>query len=149
VYNYASIPDELKGLKQWVCWAGSKLPKNPHTGGNAMSNNPSTWGTFDEAVMAVRKFNLDGIGFMFAPPYFGIDLDKCIDNEEFVNEFVETLDSYSEYSKSGNGVHIICKGKLPAGGRRKGNVEMYSEGRFFYHDGQSLRRGCPSNPGML
>lgn len=134
-FDYKNIPDELKGIKQWVCWAGSKLPKNPNTGGNAMSNNPSTWGTFDEAIAACEKYNLEGIGLMFAPPYFGVDLDQCIDNEQFVDEFVNTLGSYAELSKSGSGVHIICKGKLPDGGRRKGNVEMYSEGRFFIMTG--------------
>lgn len=135
-YDYSLIPDELKRTKQWVCWAGSKLPKNPYTGGNAMSNNPSTWGTFDDAVCAIERFHLDGIGFMFAPPYFGVDLDKCIDNEDFVDEFVNTLGSYAEYSKSGNGIHIICRGVLPDGGRRRGNVEMYSEGRFFIMTGK-------------
>lgn len=134
-FNYQNIPAELKQLKQWVCWAGTKLPKNPHTGGNAMSNNPSTWGTFDEAIRAVSRYNLSGIGFMFAPPYFGVDLDKCIDEVDFVDEFVETLGSYTEYSKSGNGVHIICKGTLPDGARRKGKVEMYSHGRFFIMTG--------------
>ena len=35
--NFEKIPQELKALKQWVCWCGDKLPKNPHTGGNAQS----------------------------------------------------------------------------------------------------------------
>lgn len=68
---------------------------------------------------------------MFSPPYFGIDLDHCLDNLDFVDEFVETLQSYTEISRSGTGIHIICKGKLPDGSRRKGGVEMYSEGRYF------------------
>ena len=127
-----NIPDELKQTKNFVCWVGSdKVPKNPHTGGNAMANNPETWGTFDEAVEACSKYHFDGIGFEFAPPYFGVDLDKCLDNTDFCDEFVETLQSYAEISKSGTGLHIICKGKLPDGARRKGNVEMYSSGRYF------------------
>ena len=113
------IPQELKGLKQWVCWAGDKLPKNPMTGGNAMSNNPSTWSDYETAVSAVKKYHFDGIGFMFAPPYFGVDLDKCLDDTDFVDEFVEGLRSYNEISRSGNGIHIICKGKLPDGNRLK------------------------------
>ena len=60
---------------------------------------------------------------------------KCIDNLDFIDEFVDGLGSYNEYSKSGNGIHIICKGVLPPKGRRKGNVEMYSEGRFFITTG--------------
>lgn len=129
------IPQELRELKQWVCWTGDKLPKNPNTGGNAMSNNPSTWADYVTACEAVKKYGFDGIGFMFAPPYFGVDLDKCIDNTDFVDEFVEGLRSYNEISKSGNGIHIICKGGLPEGNRRRGQVEMYSEGRYFIMTG--------------
>lgn len=130
------IPEELQRLKQWVCWQGDKLPKNPYTGGNAMSNNPSTWSDYDTACKAVSKYHFDGIGFMFAPPYFGVDLDKCMDNTDFVDEFVEGLRSYNEISRSGNGIHIICKGKLPEGNRRRGQVEMYSEGRYFIMTGK-------------
>ena len=134
--NYDNIPAELKAVRQWVCWNDDKLPKNPNTGGNAQSNNKSTWGTFDEAVAAVSKYGFRGVGFMFAPPYFGVDLDKCLDNADFIEEFVETLQSYTEISKSGNGIHIICKGELPAGNRRRGNVEMYSERRYFIMTGK-------------
>ncbi len=132
---YEKIPDELKKCTQWVCWCGDKLPKNPKTGGNAQSNNPKTWGTFEQALKAVDKYRFDGIGFMFAPPYFGVDLDKCLDNSDFIDEFVEGLQSYNEISRSGNGIHIICKGILPETGRRKGNVEMYHDGRYFIMTG--------------
>lgn len=132
VTNIDNIPQELKGLTQWVCWQGeAKIPKNPANGQNAKSNDKRTWGTFAQAVKACETFGFDGLGFMFAPPYFGIDLDHCIDKVDFVDEFVETLQSYTEISKSGNGIHIICKGKLPEGSRRKGGVEMYSGGRYF------------------
>lgn len=127
-----NIPMELKKVSQWVCWQGeAKIPKNPFNGQNARSNDKNTWGTFEQAVKACESFGFDGLGFMFAPPYFGIDLDHCLDKLDFVDEFVETLQSYTEISRSGNGIHIICKGKLPDGSRRKGGVEMYSEGRYF------------------
>lgn len=96
-----------------------------------MSNEPSTWGTFDEAVAACEQYRFDGIGFEFANGYFGVDLDHCMDNVDFCDEFVETLQSYAEVSRSGSGLHIICKGTLPDGARRKGGVEMYSSGRYF------------------
>lgn len=130
--KYSAFPAELRKVAQFVCWVGAdKIPKNPHTGNNAQSNNPGTWGTFEQAIDACVKYNFDGVGFMFAPPYFGVDLDHCMDNTDFVDEFVETLQSYTEISKSGNGIHIICKGKLPDGARRRGGVEMYSSGRYF------------------
>lgn len=131
-YDYSKIPNELKKEKNWVCWTVDKLPKNPHTGQNAQSNNPSTWGTFEEALNACDKYNFDGVGFVFdGKKYFGVDLDKCLDDDDLVTEFVETLGSYTEYSKSKLGIHIICKGKLPDGRRRRGNVEMYCTGRYF------------------
>lgn len=127
-----NLPDEIKTLKQWVCWRGQdKIPKNPFNGKNAKSNDQATWGTFDQAVKACDTFGFDGIGFMFANGYFGVDLDHCVDDVDFCDEFVETLQSYAEFSKSGSGVHIICKGSLPDGSRRRGNVEMYSSGRYF------------------
>ena len=127
-----NIPSELKQVDQWVCWVGNdKIPKNPYTGYNAKSNDKSTWSDFKTAVKACKRFNFDGLGFMFANGYFGVDLDHCLDNIDFCDEFVETLQSYAEISKSGSGLHIICKGELPTGSRRKNNVEMYSSGRYF------------------
>ena len=130
--NTTNIPAELKTVPNWVCYSGlDKIPKNPKTGQNAKSNDSSTWSDFETACKACEMFHFNGLGFMFAPPYFGVDLDHCIDDIDFCDEFVETLRSYAEYSVSGTGVHIICKGKLPDGARRRGNVEMYSSGRYF------------------
>lgn len=132
-----NIPEELKKLDQWVCWVGSdKIPKNPHNGGYAKSNDPTTWASFEVACAACDKYHFDGLGFMFANGYFGVDLDHCIDKVDFCDEFVETLQSYAEISKSKSGIHIICKGSLPNGARRKGGIEMYSSGRYFICTGE-------------
>ena len=153
-----NIPQELKSVNNWVCWTGhDKIPKNPHSGGNAQSNNSSTWGSFQQAVDACEKYHFDGIGFMFdkKSKYFGVDLDKCLDKVDFCDEFVETLQSYAEISKSGAGLHIICKGKLPEGARRKGNVEMYSSGRYFictgnlYNSSYTSVRDCTESIKIL
>ena len=131
--NYYSIPYELRSLSHWVCGLEDKTPINPYTGRYADVSNPNTWGTFDIALKALRKYNYNYIGFVFGndDEYFGVDLDDCMDNQVFVSEFVNTLQSYVEISSSGDGIHIICKGKLPAGARKHGSVEMYSEGRYF------------------
>ena len=139
--GYDIIPEELKQLKQWVCWTTDKLPKNPISGGNAMSNNPSTWSAFNTAVEAVDKHHFDGVGFMFANGYFGVDIDDMNECPEIADDFMTSLRSYTEISVSGNGLHIICKGTLPAGGRRKDYVEMYQTGRYFIMTGN-----CPSDP---
>src|SRR5262249_50949154 len=79
-----------------------------------------------------------GIGYVFAPddPYVGIDLDHCVDLETldiaaWAKAHIGALKSYTEQSPSGTGLHILVKGTLPPGGRRKGRVEMYDAGRFF------------------
>ncbi|MCH3159197.1 DNA primase, partial [Listeria monocytogenes] len=35
-------------------------------------------------------------------------------------------------------IHIIAKGSFPEGGRRKGNIEMYPDGRFFVMTAQVI-----------
>lgn len=145
-----SIPAELKGVPNWCCYQlmpddarpgkFKKLPKNAKTGGNAQSNNRETWSSYEEAVMGLRQYGFNGLGFFFADGYFGVDIDgvdeeieayKHGQTDNIISEFIHGLQSYAEYSVSGKGIHIICKGELPTGGRRKANVEMYQSGRFF------------------
>lgn len=115
------------------------MPVNASTGELARSNDESTWCDFETAVNQSTKY--DGIGFFFKEPYIGIDIDDVrsdIDryragehDDNIVSEFVDMLGSYAEVSPSGNGIHIILKGELPLEGRRRGNVEIYTSGRFF------------------
>lgn len=152
---YENIPEELKELKHWCCfdlvWEEkrgkyTKIPYNPVTDQKAKSNDPSTWVDFETALHLSPKY--DGLGFFFKPPYFGIDLDGVEEEiqrylqddheDNLVSEFIEMMESYSEISVSGKGIHIICKGELPPNGRRKGKIEMYSEGRFFTMSNQRI-----------
>lgn len=155
---YEFIPNELKNCPNWVCWSAIPDPKS-HSGikkvpicalnGNpAKSNDPTTWTTFENALISMKSGNFSGIGFMFSnSDFFGVDIDDCRDEIEDYNddgtdnivyEFIYGLQSYAELSQSGNGIHLICKGKLPNGARRKGKVEMYDSGRFFIMTGNSI-----------
>lgn len=119
-----SIPDLLKGFRQWLVWRyekrkGSKPTKVPYqtTGKHAKSNDPSTWSDFDSCVRALATEKLDGIGFAFAKGdgLCGIDLDNCYSDDgnlipwaqAIVDQFAGT---YVEKSPSGNGLHIWCLG---------------------------------------
>lgn len=154
--KYIKIPQELKDMKRWVCYSLvekdsgeiTKVPINAITGKNARCNDSLTWTYFNTAINGCVKYNCNGLGFMLGDGVFGIDLDnhpnekgEVLSQEEFdvlANEFVSTLKSYSELSQSGKGVHIICKGKLPEGRRRNGNVETYDTGRFFAMTGNTI-----------
>lgn len=150
--TYNNIPDELKQLKNWCVWKfqerngkKTKIPFNAETGEFAKSNDKSTWSNYETAVNAE---GVDGIGFFFEPPYLGIDIDDIDDDlhryqhgdklDNIVNEFNEAFKSYTEVSPSGNGLHIIVKGKIPGSRRRKGNIEMYDSGRFFTMTGKRI-----------
>ncbi|MGO9019177.1 MAG: hypothetical protein ACLQVJ_12605 [Syntrophobacteraceae bacterium] len=146
-----NIPDELKHLNQWLGWKYetregklTKIPKDPKTGMNASSTDPDTWSTIQEALIATKTYGLDGIGFVFSEsdPYTGIDLDSCINPdtgelESWARRWVDLLQSYTEITPSGKGLHIIVKGRKPAGFSRcrKGKIEVYDRERFFTFTG--------------
>jgi len=54
--------------------------------------------------------------------------------------------AYVEISQSGKGVHVIVKGQLPAGARRKGPIESYSEGRYFAITGNIMAGSSTTVP---
>lgn len=93
-------------------------------------------------MRALRSGRFDGIGFVFTAedPYVGIDLDHAVQSEiqPWAMQIVRQLDSYTEFSPSATGLHIFCRGRLPARGRRRDNVEMYQDGRFFTVTGAHL-----------
>jgi hypothetical protein len=142
----------MKELAQWINWRYeerdgkvTKVPVCPHTGELAAVDRPETWTTYEEAVRAAREHSHDRVGFVFTEedPYAGIDLDKCRNPEigkieDWATELIEQLNSYTELSPSGTGVHAIVKAELPPGRRHKGQVEMYDSGRFFTVTGQHL-----------
>jgi len=145
----ADIPKELKDLPQWVLWKydlhNGKWTKVPHssdqTWKRASTTDPKTWGTFDAAYKMYSHDEGDGIGFVFTPPFIGVDFDH-VENEPRAMEEIQAFSSYAETSPSGQGYHVICKGRLPGKGAKKGNYEIYTEGRFFTVTGSHLE-GTP------
>ena len=157
MFDYSMVPEELKSQKRWVLWrrekrAGqdkpTKIPINAKTGYGAKSNDPDTWATFAEAASKVDYYKCDGVGIMLGNGVFGVDIDHALkDNPGVVSDIVSALDSYTEVSQSGEGIHILCLGALPKGRRRRGDVEMYDSARFFaltgnVYEGRTALRDC-------
>ena len=151
-YDFNSIPSELKALPQWILWRSQekdgRYTKVPYQvdGEMAQANNRRTWSTFATAVKFYLESDYDGIGFVFSRQdnYIGIDIDNCVVDGKpntFASEIIDTLDSYTEFSPSGKGLHIIIKGGLPQnvlGTGRKNTqhgLEIYSYGRYFTFTG--------------
>ncbi len=145
-----NIPQELRELDQWVCWRyvtrdgkRTKLPVSAKTGTAASSTDPETWASFGEATLSLEWGSHDGIGFVFtkADPFFMVDLDDARDidvNAEWAGEIVNRFPIYWEVSASGRGLKGIGRGKLPPGGNRKGQIELYDDARFTTITGDSL-----------
>lgn len=156
------IPPELKTRPQWVLWKKeirdgkpTKVPYNPaDPERKAKSNDTITWGTYAQTrkhYEAHRNNGMAGIGYMFSAddPYTGVDIDHCRDRETGQLKYcaqvlIEYLDSYSEASPSGTGIHIITKAKWP---KNAGNsktlpcgmkIEVFDRLRYFTMTGHHL-----------
>ena len=149
--DFDNIPQELCKCRQWVCWKlfdngkakPAKIPYDPKTGQTAKANDSSTWGTFAQACMVAKDGKYDGIGFEFSKedPFTGIDLDHCVNNgviESWAQKIIDQLNSYAEYSPSGTGIHIYAESAKPESGCKKGNIEIYTKGRFLTITGKKL-----------
>src|SRR4051812_39880568 len=150
--NPDGIPIVLKQRPQWVVWKyvwrkdqWTKVPYIAGGGGKASTTDLLTWRPFKDALEAFQTDRYDGIGFVFCSgdPYAGVDLDGCRNPEtgeleEWSAEIVEKFENfvYAEASPSGEGIHIIVRGKAP--NRKRGKVEAYSSERYFTITGQVL-----------
>jgi hypothetical protein len=145
------VPDSLAELNQWVGWRSEQRDEGKPTkvpyqlnGTRASSTDSRTWSSFEDVLKAWQESptRFSGIGFVFSPadPFFGIDLDNCLDADGRLKPWAQPImerfsDSYAEVSPSGSGIKIWAKGKLPGGGTAfplgDGRVEIYDQARYF------------------
>ena len=147
-FRSSMVLRELQDYEQWVCWtrvAGRKLPISPATGKPASCRESATWRTYRQARATASWLCLDGIGFVFTStdPYTGVDLDHCRtrgDLEPGAAEIVRRLNSYTEWSPSGEGLHILVKASLPESERAPNPWNRDLQLGAIFHDyGQSSR----------
>jgi hypothetical protein len=150
------IPAELRERPQWVGWKyeldGSKWTKVPYdaeTGLKASTTNRKTWRSFESAAEAYRQRRFDGIGYVFAKddPFCGLDFDHCFDEIEDQKilkpeaaRWVKAFTSYTEFSVSGVGLHVITKGRPTHNGKNnQAGFEVYDKTRYFTFTGDSYQ----------
>lgn len=140
-----NIPDALAILPQWVCWGAKgkprKMPFDPRTGSPAKAGQPATWADFQTAAQAVEAGRFEGVGFEFdaSSCVVGIDFDHCLHDgkcDPWVEAWVKKLDSYTEISPSGEGLHVFCSAHLPGQAIKRKEAEMYDRGRYFTMTGR-------------
>lgn len=145
-HNFQNIPSELKEKNNWVLWklvekkdkdGKIKPTKVPFqiAGKPAKSNDSTTWSSFQSVLEVYSKGGYNGIGYMFASDYIGIDIDHCVENGIIPNDvqyWIDTFASYTEYSQSGKGIHIIVKNTgIPGNATQKKPYEIYNNNRYF------------------
>jgi putative DNA primase/helicase len=179
IFKPENIPTELQRSSRWLLWLlcdvqdgdklrkSCKVPFDPKTGNPASHSDPATWGSYDVAISAhnsrlelrppknvVKVHDIRGIGYAFAPPFFGKDYDKCVLDgviDPDVEEELKRLDTFTEFSQSGTGIHAIGHGEAPKNGHRKDDREIYGHNRFFVVTGnvvpgfdKEIRRFTPA-----
>ena len=158
-----NLPTDCRSRPQWVIWSHrevhgrkTKVPLDAY-GHNASTTAPHTWAHLDEVRKTFEAGTGAGVGFVFTRQagISGVDLDHCRDPstgeiDTWAQTIIAQLDSYTEISPSGAGVHILIKGSLPEGtdGKKKtlkgdgyqkdAAVEIYSAGRYFTMTGDVL-----------
>jgi hypothetical protein len=162
---FANIPAELRTLRNWVIWRRMQRPgkKKPDkvpfqtSGSHAKTNDNSTWNTFEACRATYIDGGFDGIGFVFDGKvgddglcYTGVDFDDCIVDGillEPARGRIEQLQTYTERSVSGAGIHSIIRAKPGTTVKHisadKGrSIEVYSGGRFFTFTGVPWGETC-------
>lgn len=156
-----SLPEQLQDLvdlPNWVVWKSvmqddkpKKVPLNPHTGKYASPTNPDTWADYETAAAAAVRMDCTdnrtgGIGLMFGlePCSYagaGIDIDDCISPDgkisDMAADIIRIMNSYTEISPSGTGIHILFRLSTPLAEIGKGNrndtigLEIYDSRRYL------------------
>jgi primase-polymerase (primpol)-like protein len=155
-----ALPVELRQRDQWLLAAKDqygfhKVPKSVDLTGRLIdgsSTNPDTWLAYEDACEWAHEFGL-GIGYVCSKddPFACVDLDvknayNAPDKPEKWTKaevlegywsFAQKLNSYTERSISGQGLHVWVKGKVGRGAKRDG-VEIYSQERFIVCTGDAV-----------
>lgn len=144
-----NIPESLRFFPQWVLWRyelrGDKWTKPPYmvNGNKADKTNTDHWTDFSEVIAAYEDEGFDGIGFVLTKgdPFVAIDLDHCIHPNGIINNFamriITKMNSYTEYSPSGEGIRIFAKGSIPRNRKNK-LIEIYDHAWYLTVTGQQL-----------
>ena len=149
-----NIPDFLRN-ERFATWIAdpkpgnpgkfNKAPRNPKTGIRVGANDPSNFGTFDEAIQALGSGNYSGCGVLLTESsgITGIDIDDVRGQEEAVKDWIRCAvagGAYCERSPSGEGVRLFVRGTLPGTGRKQNGLEIYNKDRFLTVTGVSLNK---------
>jgi P4 family phage/plasmid primase-like protien len=147
--------EELKAQKRWIVHL-EKAPYYPGRGKISVKDTQFHM-TYDEAVKLRQQDQRLGIGIVLGDGLAGIDVDGAVEPDgtlpQWLEELLQDLNTYAEFSPSGTGVHILALSApftaVKASGRTaKRGIEAYAEDRFFTFTGHILHN-APVNAAPL
>lgn len=116
--NYSAIPADMVRLPNWVA-RRNKIPYGIN-GQPAKANTPSTWSTLQKvkAFLDGKPSTYSGIGFVLERKnkIVCVDVDHCLVDgkpNRTARKILEKLDTYTETSQSGTGLHLFGRGTMP------------------------------------
>src|SRR5690625_2256688 len=119
-----NIPQELKANGLFCVWKledRGKIPFDPVRNKYARSNDSTTFHDYNTILYHIGRFYMldaegrvtGGLGLGIFKGFSAIDIDNCVDDQgnisEMAQDIIRYLNSYTEYSPSGNGIRIIFK----------------------------------------
>ncbi|KAK1548211.1 hypothetical protein Q3G72_032010 [Acer saccharum] len=124
------IPSSMRQAKRWAPWRAEwnekkqKYVKIPHRADrpeHGLSNKSAVgWVTFEHAMAAYRAApdKFAGVGYLMTGAHgvTGVDLDHCVVDGQiapWAAEVAAKLDSYTEISPSGTGLHVMSATDVP------------------------------------
>lgn len=149
--DWYKLPEGMRNRRQWICADEDKEPINPVHGGPAKSDDPSTWGSFEEATRAAIWNGYD-IAFVLSTDdeFSIIDLDNkehAPAPEEMLlvhRDILQRSDTYIERSISGTGYHLVVLGK-PARPVKTPHIEQYGSVRYMICTGDVVKDLPPAD----
>ena len=151
VEGLRSLPQAMQDLPHWLLWrfesyAGDKKPRKvpyyasgrKRQGEQGSEKDRAELVSFDLVLAELQRGRWDGVGFAFLPGdgLIGIDIDGAIDAEtgevsQRCQAIIDACASYTEYSPSGRGVHIIVAGETKTFKDNSIGLEVFCGRQFF------------------
>lgn len=152
--NIKNIPEELKNTKRFICFNEHKQPISPKTLKPISIKNLRNLVGFENALKSLKNNpKIKGIGFVLGNTlkgnFCGLDIDNCINSNGIISKeaqsIIDLLDTYTEVSPSGKGLHCIFFAKKQGDICKKyfdnwcKCIEMYDKNRYFTLTGNVVK----------
>lgn len=153
------VPETMRAANRWGLWKLEANKKIPYSAKNKIASptDRSAWTGYGSAIAALKNGDFNGLGFAIFPEdkTVFIDLDNCIMEDGEPSAFAESIltlfkGTYTEYSQSEKGLHIIARGVMPVNHKVKFFdenkncvMEVYSSGRYMAFTGNAYTAAEP------